>query len=73
MEDPGAPERIRGYGSPTVLVDGRDVAGAAPFEGTTSCRLYGSTGDEPRGAPPVEAIVAALRAALEDEAQIGKR
>lgn len=68
-----APAHLHGYGSPTVLVDGRDVAGVAPLEGTTSCRLYASEGDEPRGAPPVETIVAALRAALEGESKVGKR
>jgi hypothetical protein len=29
--DRNAPERVRGYGSPTVLVDGRDVAGFEVF------------------------------------------
>jgi hypothetical protein len=51
---------VRGYGSPTVLVDGRDVAGAVPIEGMRSCRVYESAADGPRGAPSVELIVAAL-------------
>lgn len=57
---PEAPERVRAYGSPTILVDGRDVTGAPPAGGS-ACRLY--PGSEIRGAPGVEAIVSALRAA----------
>lgn len=56
-DDIEAPPHVRGYGSPTVLVDGRDVAGAAPIEGMRGCRVYAGTGDGPRGAPPVEIIV----------------
>lgn len=54
----GAPPHVRGYGSPTILVDGRDVTGATPGDGST-CRVY--TGGEVRGAPSLEAIIAALR------------
>jgi mercuric ion transport protein len=62
-DDPAAPVHVRGYGSPTVLVDGRDVAGAVPLEGARSCRLYAGEGAAPDGAPPVALIVAALEAA----------
>ena len=58
-----APAHVRGYGSPTILVDGCDVAGAGPVEGA-SCRVY--AGSEVSGAPPLEAIVAALRGAPND-------
>ena len=54
---PDAPEHVRGWGSPTVLVDGRDVQGGQRGEGL-SCRVY-SAG---QGAPPLAAIVEALRA-----------
>ncbi len=57
--DPAAPERVRGFGSPTVLVDGRDVAGAVPGA-EACCRLY----DDGR-APSVERIAQALRAATD--------
>lgn len=56
----GAPAHARGYGSPTVLVDGEDVAGAAPGEGS-SCRIY--MDNDVRGVPPLDVIIAALRAA----------
>jgi hypothetical protein len=57
---PDLPDYARGYGSPTVLVDGRDVAGAEPGS-DACCRLYGGPGGT-AGAPPVDAIAAALEA-----------
>jgi len=54
-----APLHARGYGSPSILVDGKEVTGAAPGGGS-SCRIY--SGSDVRGVPPLEAIVAALRA-----------
>jgi hypothetical protein len=50
------PEQLRGWGSPTVLVDGVDVAGGQP-DGSC-CRLY-PDGDS-RGAPSEAAIRAAF-------------
>ncbi len=52
-----APARVRGFGSPTILVNGHDVMGEGPAEGA-SCRVYAGTAAP--GAPPVEAIVSAL-------------
>lgn len=60
VSSPAAPPHTRGFGSPTVLVDGADVTGTAPSS-STACRLY--LGSEVAGAPPLEAIVAALRRA----------
>jgi len=51
QHDPGTPDRVRALGSPTVLVDGRDVTGVGPGE-AAACRAD--------GAPTVEQIVAAL-------------
>jgi hypothetical protein len=68
-DDADAPPHVRGYGSPTVLVDGRDVAGAVPVEGMRSCRVYAADG--PRGAPSVELIVAALLRSR-DAAHLGR-
>ncbi len=56
--DPEAPAHTRGYGSPTIFVNGRDVAGLAPSV-ETSCRIY----EGPAGsvhAPAAEQIAAAL-------------
>src|SRR3990167_7072121 len=37
---PESPEYVRSYGSPTILIDGGDLAGVAPGAETRSCRLY---------------------------------
>ena len=55
---PDAPAHARGYASPTVLVDGRDVLGEAP-SGAPGCRLY--PGSDQPGAPPLRALCDALR------------
>lgn len=54
--DPRCPVYARGYGSPTILVNGRDVVGDGPGEGAPSCRLYA----DHAGAPDVAQISAAL-------------
>lgn len=51
IDDPATPVDRRGYGSPTVLVDGRDVAGGEPGAGR---------GCVAAGAPSVAMLVAAL-------------
>ncbi len=57
--DPRAPAYARRYGSPTVLVDGRDVAGTEPSD-APSCRIYASTAGRGRGVPAADMIAAAL-------------
>ena len=47
------PEDFKRYGSPTVLVDGRDVTGDGPGDVAMACRAD--------GAPSIEAIAAKLR------------
>ena len=47
------PPRVQGYGSPTVLVNGRDVTGGTPEGSAMSCRAD--------GAPAVSVILGALR------------
>ena len=56
VTSPTAPANLRSWGSPTILVDGVDVAGEQPTE--SCCRLYGD--GERRGAPSVALIEAAL-------------
>jgi hypothetical protein len=55
---PHTPEPLRGWGSPTILIDGADVAGQAPGSGA-SCRLY-SDGESIRAVPSEAIIQAAL-------------
>ncbi len=61
VSDPHTPERIRKYGSPTVLVDGRDIARAPQNMAERCCRIY-THGDALSGVPPLQMIVAALTA-----------
>lgn len=63
-EDAATPDALRSYGSPTVLVNGRDVGcddmGAAPAH-PNSCRLYVDDGGCLRGTPSIASIVNAIR------------
>lgn len=67
--DPACPESLRGFGSPTVLVNGKDVApGPHPWArweeaNGPRCRVY-REGDVILGGPPLGAIVAALLSVL---------
>jgi hypothetical protein len=61
ISEPGTPPDIAASGSPTILVDGRDVADAPHCAGMT-CRIYHDS--EIAGAPSVNVIVAALRKSL---------
>lgn len=61
-KSPESPTYVRRYGSPTILVDGRDIAGVAPGTGDSSCRLYRSGSGSLQGVPTGEQIAQALRA-----------
>ena len=59
------PAAYRQFGSPTILIDGRDVAGVpeAAAPSGNSCRIYvDGEGGGLRGVPSVRSIVDALRA-----------
>lgn len=59
--DPSVPSYAQGFGSPTVLVNGVDVAGTEEMGGANSCRVYATADGAFQSAPPVELVVAALR------------
>ena len=65
VTDPVTPAHLRVWGSPTILVDGVDVAGEEPAAGGEPlapwCRVY-QVGDS-RGAPLVVQIMFALECA----------
>ncbi len=61
--DRGIPAHARGYGSPTILVNGRDVTGSAPGS-SDCCRVYSDVSGVLRGVPPTEQVVAALAEAM---------
>ncbi len=58
-----SPPHAARYGSPTILVGGKDVIDAAPMSGSASCRLYPGGDGRMQKVPPVEKIVAAIRSA----------
>lgn len=59
-DEPDCPQRLRGLGSPTILVGGRDVAGDSDSAAADCCRIYQHAG-KISGVPDVEQIAAALR------------
>ena len=61
--DPDLPGHARGFGSPTILVDGRDVTGGAPADSAEACRLYTDETGRRSGLPSLASITAALAAA----------
>ena len=64
---PETPERLRGWGSPTILINGADVTGQEAPD-SPSCRLYRDEEGRLRATPP-EALV---RSALNLAARGGK-
>jgi hypothetical protein len=56
---PDTPERLLHYGSPTILVDGVDVAGETGPAAGASCRIYPNE-DGHCGVPSIEAIISAI-------------
>lgn len=57
--DPQSPDYVKRYGSPTILVAGKDAGGASPGDGK-SCRVYADGSGRFSGVPSPEAIVSAL-------------
>jgi hypothetical protein len=62
-DDPGLPEHARAFGSPTILVDGKDVAGASAGGSPECCRPYVDESGRRAGAPSIASIVTALAVA----------
>ena len=59
--DPEAPDYARLCGSPTILIDGRDVAPPPTSAGDGCCRLYAAGPDGLNGSPSADMIAAALQ------------
>jgi hypothetical protein len=57
---PDVPAHARRHASPTVLVNGRDVAVGSELDCGDGCRVYTDAAGVLRGAPGVETILAAL-------------
>ncbi len=59
-EGADVPDHVRHYGSPTILVNGKDVAGLGTEADSNSCRVYADADGRLQGIPSVEMIRAAL-------------
>lgn len=62
-----SPAYVKCYGSPTVLVGGRDVSGCPAGDGSACCRVYHSGPDGFSGAPSVAQIATAHESFLVSE------
>ena len=58
--NPGTPDYVRAFGSPTILVDGKDVGSGARAVAASSCRVYETSDGRLSGVPAVANIVAAM-------------
>jgi mercuric ion transport protein len=58
--DPDIPGHLVNYGSPTILVNGKDIITNTPDSQSESCRLYQDINGQLQGVPPVEAIAKAI-------------
>lgn len=56
-----SPAHARTYGSPTILIDGADIAGAEPSD-APACRIYRDAAGRASGVPSEELVRSALRA-----------
>jgi hypothetical protein len=72
-DDPACPERARGLGSPTILVNGKDVAPGPhpwvlrePGQGPR-CRIYEDESGSTVGVPPLGQIARAIAEAVGPE------
>lgn len=61
VSQPDAPAHVHGYGSPTILVNGKDVSGSMTEGDDLCCRIYAHGDTCNKGVPPVSDIVRALQ------------
>lgn len=68
VDTPRMAEALKFRGSPTIRVNGRDIAGESDMQHfAVSCRLY--PGEKQPGVPPPEMIHRAIREAMRGEKQ----
>ncbi len=58
--NPETPAHARAYGSPTILVNGQDIADVSSSEGANCCRIYVDQNGKYIGIPSAESITSAL-------------
>ncbi len=71
VSSPEAPAHVHGYGSPTILVDGRDVSGKMDEGHDYCCRVYSHGESGNMGVPALADVVRALRSAHQAPANKG--
>jgi mercuric ion transport protein len=67
-----SPAYTRGFGSPSILVNGKDIAGEATSSDANSCRVYLNASDENKGVPPLELITLALASSTQNKGASAK-
>lgn len=69
VTDDNAPDYIHGFGSPTILVNGKDVSAMNSEGHDYCCRVYKDSNGNNGGAPSIKMITEAINnAATENEA-----
>ncbi len=58
--DSNAPDYVSNYGSPTILVDQKDVAGTDTPQQHSNCRIYPTDSGAFDGIPSIESVITAL-------------
>ena len=61
-DEPDSPVHVRNYGSPTILVDGKDIAGTEAEPEASCCRIYSNAEGQASGVPALAQIKSALLA-----------
>lgn len=72
LDEASCPAQLRGYGSPSVFVDGVELEGLAAADGAT-CRVYADADGVLSGAPSAGRIAAALVSVDQEGPQEKKR
>jgi len=55
------PDYIHGYGSPTILVNGKDVADEQADRDDMCCRVYANSDADNNGVPTIDDIMMAIK------------
>ncbi len=64
---PESPAYTNSFGSPTILVDGQDVAATSAISGAGACRVYNDEAGKLSRTPPLAAICTALSNAAPEQ------
>jgi mercuric ion transport protein len=62
ISDVSAPDYVRHYGSPTILINGKDIGESENPLNPQQCRLYINSDNTMSGVPPIENIMNAIQA-----------